>query len=233
MRRRAGRLLGGRSYSLANANAYFSGIWSLADVYHENTSGIWPNNWRQGLAGKFFNGIADATLGDGSTGFTLPLDTTNNSTNVTGTVNMPADYRFGVNVWPYITYGDGIGDSYGFIAIGYFYPPTTGTYTFYTSSDDGSGVWIGATASATSGRTTTNAVVNNGMQAGGQANTKRSGSIVLTAGVRYAIRIVHQEGGGGDNLTFSWLNANISETTDLLSYFRATNFLGTSYNYID
>jgi hypothetical protein len=170
-----------------------------------------------GLAGKFFNGAWRATISNGNIG-SLPLTIANDSSNVTGTTGMPsANHRYGVNLWPYITYTT-IGDNYGFIAIGYFRPPTTGTYTFYTSSDDGSGVWIGDIASAQSGRTTANAVVNNNL-GGGQPNTKRNGSISLVGGIVYAIRIVHEEGSGGDNLTFSWSGPGISETTDLLTYF--------------
>jgi hypothetical protein len=239
MRLRGGRI-SGRVPSLANANAYYSGVWSLYDVYDELVTGTWKYNLVPGLAGKFFNGIADATLGDGSTGFTLPLDATNNSSNVTGSVGMPsAAHRYGVNIWPNIAYGDasvnGQGDNYGFIAIGYFFPPETGTYTFYTSSDDGSGVWIGDIASASSGRTTANATVNNGMQAGGQGNTERSGTISLNAGQRYAIRIVHQEGSGGDNLTFSWASPTlITKTTNLSVYFKAPYIPAIgAYNYIE
>ncbi len=170
-----------------------------------------------GLAGKFFNGDWRATISTGNIG-TLPLTTTNDSSNVTGTSGLPsAAYRYGVNVWTSIAY-DSLGDTYGFIAIGYFSPPTTGTYNFYTSSDDGSGVWIGTVASDATGRTTANAVVNNGLGAG-QGNTRRSGTASLTAGQTYAIRIVHEEGNGGDNLTFSWDGPGIAETTNLAQYF--------------
>lgn len=186
-----------------------------------------------GLAGKFFNGDWRSTISTGNIG-TLPLTTNNDSSNVTGTTGMPSSaHRYGVNLWPYITYTS-LGDTYGFIAIGYFTPPATGTYTFYTSSDDGSGVWIGDTASATSGRTTTNAVVNNGLGAG-QGNTKRSGTASLVAGTVYAIRIVHEEGNGGDNLTFSWSGPGIAETTDLSVYFKTPGIASDnlSGNYLE
>lgn len=171
-----------------------------------------------GLAGKFFNGNWRSTISTGNIG-SLPLTTTNESSNLTLTGSgLPSNaHKFGVNLWPYITYV-ALGENYGFIAIGYFIPPTTGTYTFYTSSDDGSGVWIGDMASSLSGRTTANAVLNNGLGIG-QGNTKRSGTIALTGGKAYAIRIVQEEGNGGDNLTFSWAGPNIAETTNLLDYF--------------
>jgi hypothetical protein len=214
------------------------GIWTInatnqfakQQVYNLDQSGL------AGLAGKFFNGtFRGAELAAGTIG-TLPLTTTNDSSNVTGSSGMPSvAHRFGVNLWSSIAYTT-VGDSYGFIAIGYFKPPTTGTYTFYTSSDDYSGVWIGDIAAAATGRTSSNAVVNNGLGlTAGQGNTKRSGTISLTANTWYPVRIVHEEGGGGDNLTFSWAGPSISETTDLTTYFKAVavsdvltgNYLGT------
>jgi hypothetical protein len=178
----------------------------------------YPPTFTPGLSGKFFNGTWTSTIATGNIG-TLPLTTTNDSSNVTGTTGLPsAAHRFGVNLWPSIAYGDSIGDNYGFIAIGYFTPPTTGTYTIFTSSDDGSGVWIGDLALPGQTRTSGNATLNNSMGAG-QANTERSATIALTAGVRYPIRIVHEEATGGDNLTFSWSGPGISKTTDLLTYF--------------
>ncbi len=68
--------------------------------------------------------------------------------------------------------------------LGYFLPEVTGSYTFTTTSDDASYLWIGATAAA--GYTTGNALVNNGGLHGAQSV---SGSITLTAGVYYPIRI--------------------------------------------
>jgi len=172
-----------------------------------------------GLAGKFFNGSWRSTIADGNIG-TLPLTTVNNSSNVTGTAGLPsADHRYGVNLWPSISFGNPLGDSYGFIAIGYFIPPTTGTYTIYTASDDGSGVWLGDLALPNAVRTKANATLDNNL-GGGQGVTKRSNTISLTANVMYPIRIVMEEASGGDALTYSWAGPGISETTDLLAYYR-------------
>jgi hypothetical protein len=176
------------------------------------------NNSVKGLAGKFFNWTyVDGLFDPGK----FPLNSTNDSSNVTGTTGLPsAAHRYGVNLFTSIAYGDGLGDNYTFVAIGYFIPPTTGTYTFYTSSDDDSAVWLGEVAAAKYGRTIANAIVDNGMSvAGGQANTERSGTIDLMAGIAYPIRIIHQEGAGGDNLTFSWAGPGISKTTDLSQHF--------------
>jgi hypothetical protein len=161
-----------------------------------------------GLIGQFFSGDFRSVISTGNIG-TLPLSS---PTNYTG-ISYPTQ-----------------GDNYGFIAIGYFRPPTTGTYTFSTSSDDGSGVWVGPLASAASGRTADNAVLNNGLGLG-QSDTKRSGTVSLTENLWYAIRIVHEEVQGGDNLTFSWSGPSIAETTSLSAHFkRPVNLAGSTIN---
>lgn len=171
-----------------------------------------------GLAGKFFNGDWRSTIATGNIG-TIPLTTANDSSNVGGTAGLPsAAHRYGVNLWPSINFGDEIGDNYGFIAIGYFRAPATGTYTIWTASDDGSGVWIGTLALQGQTRNTTNATLNNGM-GGGQGVTERSSTIALAGGVVYPIRIVHEEVSGGDAMRFSWAGPGISKNENLTSHF--------------
>ena len=91
--------------------------------------------------------------------------------------------------------------------LGYFVPATTETYTFYTSSDDASYLWVGA--NAVSGFTTGNALVNNG---GSHGIETASGSIALTAGVRYAIRIQTGNGGGPGSHATSFSTPTIAQT---------------------
>jgi hypothetical protein len=105
--------------------------------------------------------------------------------------------------------------------LGYFKPTTTETYTFFTTSDDASYVWVGATA--VSGFTTANAVVNNGGLHGSQ---EASGTIALTAGVYYPIRIQFGELNGGDVMTFNYSTPTITKTTTvtgLVLYNNTTN----------
>jgi len=94
--------------------------------------------------------------------------------------------------------------------LGYFLPSTTETYTFFTSSDDASYVWVGS--NALSGFTTANATVNNG---GAHGNQERSGTASLTAGVYYPIRIQFGEAGGGDVMTFNYSTPTITKTTNV------------------
>lgn len=76
--------------------------------------------------------------------------------------------------------------SYGYEFTGYVRVPRNGLYTFGTTSDDGSRVWIGDTL----------VVDNDGLHAA----QERNGSIGLKAGY-HRIRVEFFERSGGDNLT--------------------------------
>ena len=105
--------------------------------------------------------------------------------------------------------------------LGYFKPTTTETHTFFLNSDDGSYMWIGATA--VTGFTIGNALINNGSA---HAPVEVSGSIALTAGQYYPVRIQYGEGGGGDLLEFNYSTPTIVKTTTVTGkvfYNSATN----------
>jgi large repetitive protein len=87
-------------------------------------------------------------------------------------------------------------DNFGFVFTGFLQVPTTGTYTFYTSSDDGSKLWVNNVL-----------VVNND---GAHGTQERSGTITLSAGY-YPIRCEFFEAGGGQALTVSWQGPGISK----------------------
>jgi hypothetical protein len=105
-------------------------------------------------------------------------------------------------------------DNYSVEYFGYFLAPATGTWTFYTSSDDASYLWIGDVA--LSGYTTANAVVKNGGIHGVQ---EASGTISLTANTFYPIRIQFGESGGGDNLIVSFAGPGVAKTTNGTGYY--------------
>jgi hypothetical protein len=81
---------------------------------------------------------------------------------------------------------------------GFFFAPVTGTYTFYLASDDSSYLWVGNTA--TSGYTTSNALINN-LYTG---PAEKSATISLTGGTYYPFRLQFGDGGGGQFITFSF-----------------------------
>jgi hypothetical protein len=89
-------------------------------------------------------------------------------------------------------------DYFGYQFTGYVNIPSDGTYTFYTSSDDGSKLYIG----------TTEVVNNDGLH----ASVEKSGSIGLKAG-KHAITVVFFENGGGQSLSVSYSGPNLSKQT--------------------
>ena len=117
--------------------------------------------------------------------------------------------------------GSDDGEGFSVQWLGYFKPTTTETHTFFLNSDDASYMWIGATA--VTGFTTGNALINNG---GGHAPQEVSGSIALTAGQYYPVRIQFGEQGGGDLLEFNYSTPTIVKTTTVTGkvfYNSATN----------
>ena len=96
---------------------------------------------------------------------------------------------------------------------GYFYAPTTGSYTFYTNSDDASYLWIGA--AALSGYTAANCLVNNSGLHGVQ---DRSGSITLTGPGYYPIRMQYGQNTSGYDFTASFSGPGITRTYDCTGY---------------
>lgn len=109
-------------------------------------------------------------------------------------------------------------DLYTWMWTGYFIPDVSGTWTFFTSSDDSSLLWIGDPAR--SGFSAANAIVNN---AGLHGNQERSGTINLDSGVVYPIRITFGESGGGDIMTVSFTPPGGVKTTNGLGYYFGGN----------
>ncbi|RIV43014.1 PA14 domain-containing protein [Flagellimonas pelagia] len=79
---------------------------------------------------------------------------------------------------------------------GYIQIDAAGSYTFYTSSDDGSKLYIDGSE-----------VVDND---GAHGTQERSGSISLTAGL-HSIRVLFFENGGGETLTVQYQGPSISK----------------------
>ncbi|MBL7856258.1 MAG: fibronectin type III domain-containing protein [Cyclobacteriaceae bacterium] len=88
--------------------------------------------------------------------------------------------------------------SYAFIYDGFITIPTTGNYTFYISSDDGSRLYIN-----------NNQVIN---YDGNHGCSEKSGSVSLTAGI-YPIKVRYFQNAGGSCLTVRWQGPGISKQT--------------------
>ena len=124
-----------------------------------------------------------------------------------------------------ITPPTGVKDNYGTQIVGFFYPLTTGEYTFYLASDDNSVLYLSTDATAAnkkliaqetvwsnprqyavSGGNSNLAAKDSSQFAGTQwptLNPSGGAAITLTAGQPYYIEALAKEGGGGDNLSVS------------------------------
>ncbi len=87
-------------------------------------------------------------------------------------------------------------DSFGIRYTGYIEIATAGSYTFYTSSDDGSKLFIDGTQ-----------VVNND---GNHGNQERSGTTSLSTGL-HTIKVLFFENGGGETLTVQYQGPSIGK----------------------
>lgn len=87
-------------------------------------------------------------------------------------------------------------DNFSIRYTGYLQIDTSGSYTFYTTSDDGSKLYIDGTQ-----------VVNND---GAHGSQERSGSIALTTGL-HDITVLFFENGGSENLSVQYQGPSISK----------------------
>lgn len=85
---------------------------------------------------------------------------------------------------------------YGFVFEGYIYLETAGSYTFYTSSDDGSKLYINGSE-----------VVNND---GLHGRRERSGTVSLSQGL-HAVEVQFFEKGGGESLSWKYAGPSITK----------------------
>ncbi len=108
---------------------------------------------------------------------------------------------------PNFSISTGSGNNFGFLFQGQITIPTTGSYTFYTTSDNGSNLYIG-------GYTSSNLVVSNVFSI---TAAQKSGTITLNAGV-YPIYVAYYYNKSGLNfgsasLSVSYKGPNISQQT--------------------
>lgn len=94
--------------------------------------------------------------------------------------------------------------------VGYFKPSTTETYTFVLNSDDRSRLWIGDAASVI--------IPNVAAQLVTSLASPASGSIALTSGSYYPMRLQYTSHAEPDYFTASFRTPTISETTDFTNY---------------
>jgi hypothetical protein len=180
------------------------------------TAPTYPATWSQCNDGT--TGCTDGKVGSS---YTLYRNTASNASDITlRTADTPSgtvaglDYRYYEGNWSSLPDFDALTaaeagtvanfdltpknrtDNFGFRFTGYVHVPADGTYTFYTSSDDGSKLYIGSTQ-----------VVNNDGLHGAR---ERSGTIGLKAG-KHAIAVTFFEATVGEVLTVSYSGPTVAK----------------------
>lgn len=96
-------------------------------------------------------------------------------------------------------------EGYGQRMHGYIVPPTTGSYTFWISSDDEGALYLSTDENPIRSRLIANVPGWTGPRQWGNYAEQQSAPITLQANKAYYIAALMKEGGGGDNLAVRWL----------------------------
>lgn len=114
---------------------------------------------------------------------------------------------------------NGNNEQYGTLIQGYIVPPVNGNYKFYISSDDASELYLSSDDTPANKVKIANEPQWNGPRqyiSGSNQNSRTnapasleapaniSAAITLTAGQKYYFEVIHQEGGGGNNVSVAW-----------------------------
>jgi hypothetical protein len=101
-------------------------------------------------------------------------------------------------------------DNYGSRIYGWLYPPQSGDYTFWISSDDGGELWLSTDADPANKKLIATVATWTDSREWGKEASQRSLPVELEAGSRYYIEALMKEGGGGDNVAVAWQGPGIA-----------------------
>lgn len=103
---------------------------------------------------------------------------------------------------------------------GYIFPSETGSYTFYSASDDDGQFWLNLTGASSTQAELTKVAWTEGWSANKEwttnANNKTAGPVTLTAGKPYYFVAFFREGSGGDGLTLGWKTPSVPGTVNCI-----------------
>lgn len=105
-------------------------------------------------------------------------------------------------------------DNYGARIRGYVVPPTTGSYTFWISSDDNSELWLSTNADPASKALIASVTGYTNSREWTKFASQQSSARTLTAGQKYYVEVLHKEGTGGDNIAVGWQGPGITGETE-------------------
>ncbi len=151
--------------------------------------------WGGSILREVFSGIGGSALSDLTNNPAFPNSPTSKSF-ISDFFEAPTDVE----------------DNYGQQMHGYVVPPTTGSYTFWISSDDQGALFLSTDEFPAKARQIAGVPEWTGSREWGKYAQQQSAPITLQANKAYYISALMKEGGGGDNLAVRWLRpGNIDE----------------------
>ncbi|WP_255076195.1 PKD-like domain-containing protein, partial [Lacihabitans sp. CCS-44] len=95
-------------------------------------------------------------------------------------------------------------DNIGGRLVGYIIPRTTGSYTFWISSDDNGELWLSTDSNPANRVKIAEVLGYTDSKQWNKYASQKSVAISLTAGQKYYIEAIYKEGTGGDNIAIGW-----------------------------
>lgn len=105
---------------------------------------------------------------------------------------------------------NGYGDNYGERVTGVLVPPETGNYKFWIASDSSSELWLATDSNPANRMKIASVPAATGARAWTTYPNQESGTLVLTAGQRYHIEVLHKESTGADHMAVAWQGPSFS-----------------------
>jgi O-glycosyl hydrolase len=103
------------------------------------------------------------------------------------------------------------GDNYGNRIRGYLNPVTSGDYSFWIASDDNSELWLSTDDNPANISLIASVTGYTGSREWTKYPSQESSPILLTAGQKYYIEVLHKEGTGNDNVAVAWQGPGITQ----------------------
>ncbi|MEZ0388745.1 MAG: Ig-like domain-containing protein, partial [Verrucomicrobium sp.] len=124
-------------------------------------------------------------------------------TTMTGTPGVTA-------TWSSFTSSQNVAENYVRRVSGWVVPPTTGVYTFWIASDDGSTLYLSGDETTEAKAAVAAVSSYTSFQSWDATSAQKSDPVFLEAGHAYYLEAQHREGGGADHLAVAWQGPGIT-----------------------
>ncbi|MBN2063322.1 MAG: lamin tail domain-containing protein, partial [Sedimentisphaerales bacterium] len=157
----------------------------------------------------------------------------NDLASLTSSVNYPANPNYR-ELWPSLAMpAINHDENYGTRVRAILYPPTTGYYTFWITSDDNSSLRLSSDASPANAVEIAYLATWSNSNEWYKETSQQSEQIYLEYNRPYYLEALHKEGTGGDNLNIGWSGPGISGPTVIPGqYLSVPENVWASVNYV-